>query len=74
MAWRTSQVQAHISSLHVMGLKIHRKPTRFQKRKSHTITPHRPTPNPYQKRMIQKTSFATTPTSPSSFSSTVRQI
>ena len=27
---------------------------RFQKRKSHTITPHRPTLNPHQKKMIQK--------------------
>ena len=68
------KVQARFSSLNATGVKTHRITNRTQKRKNHNTTPRRPAPSPRQKKTIQKTIFATTPTYPSCISSTIRHI
>ena len=68
------KVQEHTSSLNAIGLKTHRITIQIHKRKNREITPHRPDPSTHQKRTIQETNFATTPTPPTTISSTICQI
>ena len=63
-------VQERIPSLNVIGLKTHRTTARTPKHKHHNTTPHRLVPSPHQRRTIQKTNFATTPTQRSHISPT----